>query len=616
MIKDKPTTSCIATNLWLTTATVFSASAFIYFLLNGEIGTAVLFLTVGFCVACAGSLPAYFALWFVLKYIMQANNTVWEKFTWLTITCLLISLGYGMLPALSDANTYDDSYNWFRFFQTLSAITVVLFTASLVAIFLNRKTITNYFSQNIIQPFTLLSIQSNTTAMEQYEQKSYEAKSTKNTQNKTLIKAGITAALILLMLIPVSFIENLINERQERQEEIVKEVSSKWASAQTITTPYIVIPYYADSFSKADKHNLVLLPDNLNVKGNVLPVERARSIYNVLLYRSTVDINGSFHVSLPKDVNAAKLLLNEAQLCVGISDFKGIEQQVTAHVSNTDATMTPGIPVSLDTNGLAAPILLSAAGLSNDIPFHLSLQIRGSKQLHFIPLGANSNFEVTSTWRAPSFDGSVIPVDKNTGNQNGGFDARWSFNSANLPFTNVLQGNTIKSYSDLAFGVSLVQPADQYAKTMRSVKYAILTIGLTFALFFIIELLQRQPVHPVQYVLVGLALVIFYSLLVSISEFILFSYAYLIAASATVLLITLYAKSHFESWKTAGIFFGIVAGLYVFIYLLISLEDTALLVGSIALFVVLAIVMYASRKIDWYKPSLVHRDSQLAEPTL
>ena len=234
------------------------------------------------------------------------------------------------------------------------------------------------------------------------------------------------------------------------------------------------------------------------------------------------------------------------------------------------------------------------------------MQVRGSKQLHFIPLSTNSSFEITSPWQNPSFDGSVIPVDKTTGNLHDGFDARWSFNSANLPFTNVLQGSAIKSYNELAFGVSLVQPADQYAKTMRSVKYAILIIGLTFALFFIIELLQRQPVHPVQYVLIGLALVIFYSLLVSISEFILFGYAYLIAASATVLLITLYTRSHFKNWRTAGIFFGTIAGLYVFIYVLISLEDTALLVGSIALFVVLAIVMYASRKINWYKPTLVN----------
>ena len=156
-----------------------------------------------------------------------------------------------------------------------------------------------------------------------------------------------------------------------------------------------------------------------------------------------------------------------------------------------------------------------------------------------------------------------------------------------------------ESYS---FGVSMVQPADQYAKTMRSVKYAILFIGLTFSLFFIVELMQQRPVHPVQYILVGLALVIFYTLLLSLSEFVLFDNAYFIAATSTILLITLYAKGHFASWKIAGLFALVLNMLYSFIFVLIRLEDTALLVGSIGLFVVLALVMYASRKVNWYHP--------------
>ena len=146
----------------------------------------------------------------------------------------------------------------------------------------------------------------------------------------------------------------------------------------------------------------------------------------------------------------------------------------------------------------------------------------------------------------------------------------------------------------------MLEPADQYAKTLRCVKYAILFIGLTFSLFFIVELLQKKPVHPVQYILIGLALVIFYTLLLSISEFILFDYAYMLAAVATILLIALYAYSHFNNWKSAGIFGGVLTVLYSFMFILIRLEDTALLVGSIGLFIVLALVMYASRKINWY----------------
>lgn len=146
----------------------------------------------------------------------------------------------------------------------------------------------------------------------------------------------------------------------------------------------------------------------------------------------------------------------------------------------------------------------------------------------------------------------------------------------------------------------MLQPADQYVKTERSVKYAILFIGLTFALFFIVEIMQNKPVHPVQYILIGLALVIFYSLLLSLSEVLPFDAAYLISALAIISMITLYARSHFRSWMPASLFGGILSLLYIFIFILIHLEDTALLVGSIGLFIVLALVMYASRKINWY----------------
>ena len=233
----------------------------------------------------------------------------------------------------------------------------------------------------------------------------------------------------------------------------------------------------------------------------------------------------------------------------------------------------------------------------------MQVKLKGSEQLHFMPLAANSRFNINSSWPNPSFDGNSLPNERNVNDS--GFSAKWNFNQANLPFGTVVRQGDIKAIN-MDFGVSMVQPADQYNKTMRSVKYAILFIGLTFALFFIIEIMQRKPFHPVQYVLVGLALVIFYTLLLAISEYILFDHAYLIAATATVILISLYAKSHFASWKTAIVFFSTLSLLYGFIFVLIRLEDTALLVGSIGLFIVLALVMYASRKINWYGEKLVN----------
>ena len=260
--------------------------------------------------------------------------------------------------------------------------------------------------------------------------------------------------------------------------------------------------------------------------------------------------------------------------------------------------LNPGLPLNdLDTIGLSAPVEMSFDAIKAGIAFDMQVKIKGSEQLHFMPLSANSKFELHSSWPNPSFDGNVLPNERQVNEK--GFDAKWNFNQANLPFGTVLRQGSFNR-SNLAFGVSMVQPADQYNKTMRSVKYAILFIGLTFALFFIVEIMQKKPFHPVQYVLVGLALVIFYTLLLSISEYLLFDQAYLIAAAATILLITMYAKSHFTSWKTAVVFGSVLSALYGFIFILIRLEDTALIVGSIGLFIVLALVMYVSRKINWY----------------
>lgn len=452
--------------------------------------------------------------------------------------------------------------------------------------------------------------------MEHYSQQTQETNlHYQNRANKILVKGAITGALILLMLIPTVFISNLVHEREQRQKDVVAEVSNKWARSQTITGPYIVVPYNEVATDTSNKKVVVrksvfLLPENLDVNGQIIPQQTHRSIYNVLLYKSNLVANGNFSVKLPQDIRPENLLLNEARLCVGISDFKGIEGKLAVTFNNISYDLTAGLPSNqIDSNGLSASIPLTVDNFAKDLPFTLGINIKGSEQLSFVPLAGNSQFSLQSTWPSPSFDGNTLPSDRNVNQK--GFTAKWNFNKANLPFNTATKGFNIEK-DGYTFGVTMLQPADQYAKTMRSVKYAILFIGLTFSLFFIVELMQKKPVHPVQYVLVGLALVIFYSLLLSISEYIVFDYAYLIAAIATVTLITLYAKGHFSTWKVASVFGAVLTALYTFIFVLISLEDTALLVGSIGLFIVLALAMYASRKINWYHPPLPNTEVETA----
>lgn len=420
--------------------------------------------------------------------------------------------------------------------------------------------------------------------------------------NKIWIKAVTTAGLILLMLIPTVFVSNLVEERQARQEEVKNEVSGKWAGQQNITFPYLYIPYSVTTQSNGktivQEKSFLILPENLNVNGSVTAEQRKRSIYSVLLYNSALQAKGNFKIGVPEGVDASTINWANSKICFGISDFKGIQQKVIVNANNQAYDLSAGLPTDeIDTTGLSSPIHLSADNIGKEVNFELPLKIKGSGQLHFAPLAGNSEFNITSNWNSPSFDGNTLPAERTLDNK--GFEASWNFNKANLPFNTVVKDFNFKK-NDYTFGVSLLQPTDQYAKTMRCVKYALLFIGLTFSLFFIVEIMQKKPFHPVQYVLVGLALIVFYTLLLSISEFLQFDFAYLQASIATVLLITLYAKGHFKSWKVASVFAGSIGSIYGFIFVLIRLEDTALLVGSIGLFCILALAMYASRKINWY----------------
>ena len=430
---------------------------------------------------------------------------------------------------------------------------------------------------------------------------SYGTKS--NPSNKILIKGAITAALIGIMMIPTVFISDLVQERQARNEAVVKEVDARWAMAQTLSGPYIYLPYKISGTDASGKpeikiNHLLIIPENKQVAGRINHELRERSIYKVLLYRASLTDQGNFVFNLPKEVATEQVLWSDAQICFGISDFKGIEEKLVIRFNGTDNELSPGLPASENSEkGLSAPVVLSAADLDKPLNYQMNIKIKGSEMLHFVPLSGNSHYALQSTWPNPSFDGSNLPSERSVTDD--GFTAVWNFNKANLPFGTVL--NDFKfDQSALAFGVTMIEPADQYAKTNRSIKYAILIIGLTFSLFFIIELMQRKPIHPVQYVLIGLALVIFYSLLLAISEFLAFDYAYLIASVGTIMLIGLYAKSHFKSWRSSGIFSGVLTLLYGFIFVLIRLEDTALLVGSIGLFIILALTMYASKKVNWY----------------
>lgn len=553
---------------------------------------------LGGMVAC---LPAFLVLSVLLHGLRRNQPGVQAVLPRLLWFCLLSVVPYGIVVTLVALLLNPADRGLPGAVLLGSAVTTILFTAMAIAAGYNLPYVIAGLlpdAHEQVHTNQISNMETNNTA-----DAAAGPATVRETSNRYMIKGLITGALILLMLVPTLFISNLVREREHRQKEVAAEVSQKWSAAQTVSGPYIFLPYrhfekMQDGRLTETQRHIWILPEQLHVDGKVDHQVRKRSIYNVLLYRAGLQVKGNFQFHLPRDIDPANVIWQDARLCAGISDFKGIEEKVLVHFQGMDYELSPGLPSEeIDKKGLSAAINLSAADIDKPLAFSASLKLKGSSQLHFKPLSGNSVYSLRSAWPSPSFDGNSLPGEREVSDS--GFMAKWTFNKANLPYGTILRDVKIDEES-IAFGLTLLQPADQYSKTDRSVKYAILFIGLTFSLFFIVEILQQKPVHPVQYILIGLALVIFYTLLLSISEFLAFDIAYLISSLATVSLIALYARAHFRKWSSAGLFAGVLGLLYGFIFVLIRLEDTALLVGSIALFLVLALVMFASRKINWY----------------
>ncbi|PQJ09329.1 cell envelope integrity protein CreD [Flavipsychrobacter stenotrophus] len=417
-------------------------------------------------------------------------------------------------------------------------------------------------------------------------------------KNSILIKGLLVGFLILIMLIPGVFVSNLVSERQARQEAVVNDVSNKWAGKQTVTGPMLLLPYKTDAGTVKMAY---VLPNDLRISGNINPIKKKRSLYNVMLYTSNLQLDGRFDIPFEKlQLNRADVLWGNARLVLAVGDLHGITEQVALNWNGTKQFMEAGVPENKQVSeGLSTPIVMNEDGTAT---FSINLSIKGSEYLYFTPLGKSTDVNISAAWKDPKFDGQYLPDTSVIGKDH--FTAHWKILPLSHNYPQSWKDN-VYALEKAAFGVSLIQPVDEYSKTNRSVKYAILFIALTFTFFFFLEILLKKKIHAIQYLLVGMALTIFYTLLLSISEYAGFNVAYLIASIATVMLISMYVWSIFKNTKTAIGFTCTLAGLYGYIFILIQSEDYALLFGSIGLFLILAVIMYYSRKIEWYAPARV-----------
>ena len=424
-----------------------------------------------------------------------------------------------------------------------------------------------------------------------------------------LITIGI---LILLLLIPVSMIESLIYEREARQEEAIREVSSKWGEHQTFTGLVLTIPFktYTKVFDgeQSDKFKLIesvefahFLPDQLLINGTVFPEKRYRGIYEVIVYNSKIKVSGNF---LKPDfsewnIDEENILWNDATVSMGLSDLRSIQENIVLKWDNQTINFNPGTE-SKDVieNGISARLLMNdSIAFAEKYQFDVDLNINGSSGINFIPLGKVTEVKINSDWKNPKFDGAFLP-DNRTVNADG-FSADWKVLHLNRPYPQKFTG-ALQGVQESAFGVNLIVPVDEYQKSMRSAKYAALFITLTFLIFFFVQIMNGVRIHPIQYIFVGLGLCVFYTLLIALSEHISFQLSYIISSVAIIGLITLYAKTIIKKKRLTLLVCLILTILYIFIYSIIQMEDYALLMGSVGLFIVLAIVMYLSRKINWY----------------
>jgi len=449
-----------------------------------------------------------------------------------------------------------------------------------------------------------------------------ETKQTSNTGivnwfgESVLVKLGLIGFLTLLLLIPSEWIQSLIKERQNRQDEVINEISDKWSGSQLVEGPIMIIPYKTIISQKdingkvssaASLTNIYILPEMLNIVSKAIPEVLHRGIFDAVVYNNKIQVNGQFSaLELKKSgINPAMIQWDKAKVAIGLSDLKGLKNNPAIKLGNSVYSVEPDFTsLNLFSNNLIILPDLTAEK-NTALSFNFELDFRGSSELKFQHLGKSTTVKVNGKWNNPSFTGRYLPEQRQVSEH--GFSATWKMPYFNRPFPQQWEDLNTKLNTEKnggAFGVKFILPVDQYQKTMRTAKYSILIILLTFISLFFTEMINKKKVHLLQYVLIGAAMSIYYTLLLSFTERVGFNFAYLIASVATVTLISIFISMLLNNKKPAIIFGAILSIFYSFVYVIIQLQDLSLLFGSIGLFIIISVLMYLSAKMDWNKKTV------------
>ena len=431
-----------------------------------------------------------------------------------------------------------------------------------------------------------------------------ESKSIQQFMNSYSIKMVIVSVLAILLLIPSVLIMEIIQERINLSEGVKKELYAQWGGKQVVAGPVLNVPFSVTEVgennqqTKERKGVAHFLPETVKTNGILFPEIRQRGIYKVVVYHGTLKLKGTFvqpDVS-QLEVPNAKFNWDAAYFTIGISDMRGIKNLPELVVNGRKCTVEPGVAdADLFKSGIT--IKTNSLDIKQALNFEIELALNGSEDLSVEALGKTSEVTMKSEWAQPSFTGGFLPTNRQVSEK--GFVADWVVTHLNRNFPQQWVDQKYSTH-EAKFGVELLIPIDNYQKSMRSVKYAILFIALNFIIFIFIEIKSKIRIHPFQYSLVAFALLIFYALLTSISEQIGFNGAYLISATAVTMLISWYAFSILRDVKSMTWITVLQTSLYLFLFAILQLQDYALLAGSIGLFIILTIIMRASQQVKWY----------------
>ncbi len=441
-------------------------------------------------------------------------------------------------------------------------------------------------------------------------------------KDSVLVKIGSIAVLMILLLIPLGMIDSLLDERLARRDNTINEITSTWGKAQTVVGPLLIIPYryiytgwVEDVIKKGDQEirrqkqvsemriaNAYFLPNHLNISGDLKPNTLHRGIYDAIVYTGNLKMTGQF---AQFDFPSKDILWDQATISFALSDLRGTHSTLMLEANQQKWPLIPGSLVPGFGSGVQTNIKGLLSNEKKELVVSLNLVLNGSSGLQIAPLGIQNDVNLQSSWQDPSFNGAFLPTQRSLSAQ--GFNAQWqiSYYGRDYPqhwnstdaevFTNTAVSNSL-------FGVTLVSPIDSYRNVERSIKYGILFITLIFTAFFLFEVSGKIKIHPFQYLLVGAALCLFYLALLSLSEFVPFVGAYIIAALTSMILITLYSMAVLKNGKRSLLIAGGLITTYSFLYITLQAVDYALLTGTIGLFMALSLVMYITRNIDWYAP--------------